>query len=116
MSERGVPTAAELVEAVAEFLRDEVMEQASGRLRFNARVAANVLGIVERELKLGDAAAVAHAQRLATLGVAGDAELVDAIRAGRFDDRLPELVAALRASTRDRLEIANPRYLDDRDR
>ena len=108
---RGVPTAAELVEAVTEFLRDEVMEETSGRLRFNARVAANVLGIVERELRLGGEIAQAHEERLARLGAADDAELAQAIREGRFDERRDELVAELRDATRDRLRIANPRYL-----
>ena len=112
---RGVPTATELVEAVTEFLRDEVMEQSSGRLRFHARVAANVLGIVERELRLGDEVAHAHAERLKRLGVADDADLAQAIRDGRFDDRLDELVTELRAATRDRLRIANPRYLLEQD-
>ena len=113
---RGVPTASELVEAVADFLRDEVMEESSGSLRFHARVAANVLGIVERELRLGEEVGRAHAERLGRLGVADDAELAQAIREGRFDeDRLGELVAELRAATRDRLRIANPRYLLEED-
>ena len=112
---RGVPTTAELVEAVTEFLRDEVMEESSGRLRFQARVAANVLGIVERELRLGEEVARAHAERLNRLGVADDAELASAIRDGRFDYRLDDLVAELRAATRDRLRIANPRYLLEED-
>jgi phosphoserine phosphatase len=112
---RGVPTAIELVEAVTEFLRDEVMDESSDRLRFHARVAANVLGIVERELRLGDEVARAHAARLGRLGVADDAELARAIRDGRFDERIDELVAELRAATHDRLLIANPRYLVEGD-
>lgn len=112
---RGVPTAAELVEAVTEFLRDEVMEQSSGRLRFNARVASNVLASVERELRSGSEVAEAHARRLERLGVTDDSELASAIRAGRFDDRVGELIAELRADTRERLRIANPRYLVEED-
>jgi aminoglycoside phosphotransferase (APT) family kinase protein len=38
----GRPTAAELAEALEEFLRDEVMPGTTGRLSFQARVAANV--------------------------------------------------------------------------
>ena len=112
---RGVPTASELVEAVTEFLRDEVMEESSGRLRFHARVAANVLEIVERELRMGSEVAETHARRLERLGVADDAGLAQAIRDGRFDDRVGELVAELRAATRERLRIANPRYLAEED-
>ena len=51
MSElHGRPTAAELVAAVAEFLETDVREATSGSVNFHARVAANVLRTVEREL------------------------------------------------------------------
>ena len=53
MSSHGVPTTAELVAAVREFLSDDVMPATEGRLQFHARVAANVLAQVERELALG---------------------------------------------------------------
>ena len=112
---RGVPTAAELVEAVDELLRQEVMPETTGKLRFDVLVAANVLGMVARELEMGSRVASAHEERLRALGVADDAELVAAIREGAFDERTDELVRALRSSTRERLAIANPRYLSDDD-
>ena len=43
----------ELLEAVREFLTDQVMPGTSGQLAFHARVAANVLGTVAREIELG---------------------------------------------------------------
>jgi aminoglycoside phosphotransferase (APT) family kinase protein len=49
----GRPTASELLEAVREFLTGQVMPASAGQLAFHARVAANVLGIVARELELG---------------------------------------------------------------
>jgi aminoglycoside phosphotransferase (APT) family kinase protein len=49
----GRPTASELLEAVREFLTAQVMPASTGQLAFHARVAANVLGIVARELELG---------------------------------------------------------------
>jgi aminoglycoside phosphotransferase (APT) family kinase protein len=49
----GRPTASELLDAVQEFLTDQVMPATTGQLSFHARVAANVLGIVARELELG---------------------------------------------------------------
>ena len=107
-----VPTAAELVEAVREWLERDVAPEAHGRLRFHARVAVNMLAIVERELVLGPAQAEAHAERLARFGVADDAELARRIRAGELDDRLDEVKAAVAASVRDKLTVANPRYLD----
>jgi aminoglycoside phosphotransferase (APT) family kinase protein len=49
----GRPTASELLDAVREFLTGQVMPATTGQLAFHARVAANVLGIVARELELG---------------------------------------------------------------
>src|SRR6266702_2182586 len=50
---QGRPAATDLVAAVAHFLRDELMPATDGRLKFLARVAANVLDGVGRELVLG---------------------------------------------------------------
>ena len=49
----GRPTASELLEAVREFLQDAVLPQTSGQLSFHARVAANAVAIVLRELAIG---------------------------------------------------------------
>jgi aminoglycoside phosphotransferase (APT) family kinase protein len=49
----GRPTASELLDAVREFLTGQVMPATTDQLAFHARVAANVLGIVARELELG---------------------------------------------------------------
>ncbi len=43
------PTAAELLEAVRQFLSDEVVPALEGHLKYQARVAANVVAIVARE-------------------------------------------------------------------
>ncbi len=50
VSLHGAPSSAELLEAVREWLERDVMSSTEGRLRFHARVAANVLATVEREL------------------------------------------------------------------
>ena len=83
-----------------------------GRLRFHARVAANVVAMVAREMALGPGQAAAHAARLACLGVADDAELAQAIRSGRLDDRLEELESVVRATVAEKLPVANPGYAD----
>jgi aminoglycoside phosphotransferase (APT) family kinase protein len=83
-SPHGRPTASELLEAVREFLTGQVMPASSGQLAFHARVAANVLGIVARELELGPVPA--------ETGSAGPGALADAVAA--------------------RLAVANPRYFD----
>jgi aminoglycoside phosphotransferase (APT) family kinase protein len=49
----GRPTAGELLEAVRGFLTDQVMAATTGQVAFHARVAANVLGIVAREIEAG---------------------------------------------------------------
>ncbi len=106
-----VPTAAQLLEAVREFLEGDVMAATEGRVRFHARVAANVVAIVERQLALGPAQAAEHAERLAALGVADEAELAAAIRSGALDDRYAEVKALVQATVADKLRVANPRYL-----
>ncbi|MFZ8998697.1 MAG: DUF6285 domain-containing protein [Ilumatobacteraceae bacterium] len=103
------PTAAELVQAVREWIEGLGDTPANP---FHARVAANVLGIVERELESGPEQARRHEARLAALGVADDRELASAIRNGVLDDRLDEVRDAVRDSVRDKLAVANPRYLD----
>jgi Domain of unknown function (DUF6285) len=107
----GRPTAAELVAAVADFLENDVREalQPDGRLAdagqvsFHARVAANVLRTVERELTDDRAAPD-------LLGYADEAALAGAIRAGELDGRAGEVLPCLRAVVRHRLAVAHPGY------
>lgn len=106
------PSARELVEAVREFLQKDVLPAVEGRTRFHTLVAANVLGMVERELEHGPAAAAAHRVRLAGLGYADAAELVAAIRAGALDERHDEVKAALLAEVADKLAVSHPAYPD----
>ena len=101
------PTAAELVEAVREWIASDAPPNA-----FHARVAANMLAMVERELALGPDQAEAHRTRLDRLGVTDDAELSAAIRSGALDDRVDEVRELVWASVRDKLAVANPRYLE----
>jgi aminoglycoside phosphotransferase (APT) family kinase protein len=107
----GRPTAAELVEAVREYLEARLMEGGEGGARFEARVARNALAIVERELLVGREVATAHAYRLRDLGITDDVALAAAIRAGDFDNGWEPVASALAASARDQLLVANPAYL-----
>ena len=105
----GRPIAAELVAAVAEFLETDVRAATSGQVNFHARVAANALRIVEREL-LDESEAESRAA-LAGLGFADEEELAAAIRAGEMDGRAgPEVAACLRALVQRRLAVAHPGY------
>src|SRR5439155_2345907 len=106
-----VPTAAQLVEAVREFLERDVMAATDGRVQFHTRVAVNALNMVQRELELGPDQAAAHRAALDRLGVADEAALAAAIRSGGLDGRRPEGVEVLRQTVRAKLEVSNPRYL-----
>ena len=100
MTIHGVPTTAELVAAVREFLESEVMPATEGRLQFHARVAANVLAQVQRELESGQPPS----------DPAADAELCAAIRNGE------DVHEAVRASVVRKLRTSNPRHLLPEDR
>jgi aminoglycoside phosphotransferase (APT) family kinase protein len=104
------PSAIELLEAVREFLESDVMAGTDGRLRFHARVAANVVALVGREMALGPLQEAEHQVRLRSLGVTTDAELAAAIRAGDLDDRSDEVRTAVRTTVAAKLAVAHPGY------
>jgi uncharacterized protein DUF6285 len=104
----GRPSAAELVAAVAEFLETDVRESTTGQVNFHARVAANVLRIVERELLADSAGDVTDA--LADAGFDDEAQLAAAIRSGNLDGQSDQLKSALRALVSHRLSVAHPGY------
>ena len=106
------PHLSELVEAVREWVDGDVRQGTEGRLSFHARVAANALRMVERELALGTGPAAAHAERLAALGCADDRALAARIRSGALDDRAEEVRTAVAASVQDKLRVANPAWLE----
>ncbi|MFT7611047.1 MAG: hypothetical protein ACI9MX_004140 [Candidatus Aldehydirespiratoraceae bacterium] len=108
-----VPDARELVEAVRDYLADDLGPRAEGRDRFLLRVAANALSIAARELAAMPEDAEAHSTRLAAFDVASEQELSDLIRSGGLDDRRPELAAALWETTLAKLAVANPKYRDE---
>jgi hypothetical protein len=61
------PTYAELLAAVRHFLETDVVPRLEGPAKFHARVAANVVAIVERELDGEDSQLRDEAQRLGAL-------------------------------------------------
>jgi hypothetical protein len=113
------PTAAELLTAIADFLREEAtpaLDKAEPRLGFQMRVAANSLAILEREMRLGPAADTRELERLAKLlGHDGtleelNRELARQLRSGERDERDTELMAHLEATIADKIAIANPKW------
>lgn len=106
----GVPNLSGLVEAVREFLQNDVMATTSGRVQFHARVAANVLAMIEREISFGPEMLRAHTEGLTSLGIATEAELATAIRTGSIDYKSPAVAQLVRNTVATRLAIANPKY------
>ena len=110
------PSAAQLVAAVRDFLEKVAQPELRGHSAFHARVAANALAIVERELALGSEQDAAERERLrALLGRDGELEaqnreLCRAIRAGEITLDAPGLLDHLRATTLAKLAVDQPGY------
>jgi hypothetical protein len=112
------PTPEELLEAVAAFLRDQVVPASAGPVAFHARVAANALDIARRQIALAPAALerehaalvqlldvdpthdVAHLNRL----------LCERIAGGTMGLHTPGLAACLWQITLDKLAVDQPNY------
>lgn len=112
----GRPTAAELVAAVADFLDGDVRAALrpegrladEGQVAFHARVAANVLRTVERELLDQGAGEVTAA--LGELGFDDERQLAAAIRAGHLDAKAEAVLRCLRTLVGHRLAVNHPGY------
>lgn len=110
------PPGADLLDAVARLLRDTLIPQLPADAVFAARVAANAVDLVARELRQGGPAQAEASQRLqALLGHGGplpalEAELATAIRQGRLGADSPGLMDHLWATTLAKLAIDQPTY------
>ena len=110
------PSAGQLVAAVRDFLEKVAQPELRGHSAFHARVAANALAIVERELALGAQQDAAELDRLRAL-LDGDGPLeaqnralCGEIRAGRIGLDTPGLLDHLRATTLAKLAVDQPSY------
>jgi hypothetical protein len=110
------PSMRELVDAVREFLETKAMPELKGHTAFHARVAANALAIVVRELEAGPKSGQEEQARLRGL-LAKDGtldelnrELCKRIRSGKFTMATPGLVEHLEKTTRDKIAIDQPGY------
>jgi aminoglycoside phosphotransferase (APT) family kinase protein len=115
-----MPRVDELVSSVGEFLRDTVMQETEGRTNFMARVAANSLDIVQRDLNYGPHSRAAEKMRLLQLpGTSNDTDaeldmlrwqLVELIRNEETGLDDPALITHLRTTVANQLAIDQPRY------
>jgi hypothetical protein len=109
----GHPSAADLIEAVRAFLQ-EIEASLVGREAFHAKVAGNVLGIVERELRLQPdrveaevlARIVGESAPLPELR----AEACAAFRVGRLTTDTPGVLDDLITAALAKLAVDNPRF------
>jgi len=110
------PSPLQLLQAVRSFIQDQAIPRLEGRAAFHARIAVNVLAIVERGLEHGPAHDAAESERLeALLGHAGsldelNRELCSRIRAGELDLETPDLAEHLRETTLEKVAVDQPRY------
>ncbi|MDE2355673.1 MAG: hypothetical protein KGL69_02855 [Alphaproteobacteria bacterium] len=110
------PRPEEIIAAVARFLREEVAPGTSGRLSFNARVAANALEMTVRQIETAPLAEAAELASLrALLGQNGDlkslnAELSARLADGRMGLETPGLAAHLWRVTLTKLAVDQPGY------
>jgi len=110
------PSILELVDAVRAFIEQRAMPELKGHTAFHARVAANALGIVSRELKLGPELAAEEKQRLVSLLKtdgpldALNRELCRRIREGSVGLETGGLKEHLIAVTRGKVAVDQPTY------
>lgn len=110
------PTPTEILAAVARFLKETVAAETTGHTSFTARVAANALEMMGRQLDLAPAAEAAEAERLKSiLRQDGDlatlnAELAKGIAEGSLDPVEPAIADHLWATTLAKLAVDQPNY------
>jgi hypothetical protein len=110
------PTPSEVIGAVAHFLKTVVAAETTGATAFQARVAANALEMMRRELDLAPAADAAELARLkALLDTDGtllelNTLLAERIAAGALDLTTPGLADHLWATTLAKLAVDQPTY------
>lgn len=124
------PTAVELLEAVRQFLEEDVVPALEGTRKFHARVAANLMAVLGREWAMEERQLQEEWERLGgVLGIesARPAErtaLRDQVRArteqlcGRIRDGAAdggpwraEVLSHVRRTVIDKLAVANPRLV-----
>lgn len=110
------PTPAELIKAVAQFLRADVMPHLTGHAAFKLRVGANALDLVVRQLTLSQASDAAEHTRLTQiLGLQGtlddlNGDFAQAIAAGEIGLHGPGVAEHLWRTTMEKLAVDQPNY------
>ena len=110
------PTPSELLNAVAEFLRNDIAPKISGAAAFKLRVATNAIDLVVRQLELSEPRAGDELTRLVKLLrengslVYLNRKLADSVATGAIDLQTPGLADHLWQTTMDKLAVDQPNY------
>jgi len=110
------PTPTELIKAVADFIRNEIMPVIKGHNAFKLRVGINALDLVARQLTLAGDSDMTEAARLkALLGLDGslldlNRALSEKIATGELDLKTAGLADHLWQTTMDKLAVDQPNY------
>jgi hypothetical protein len=110
------PRGADILAAVSKLLRETLMPQLPANAAFQARVAANAIDLVAREINFGDTVESEALGRLqALLGRNGslqelEADLSGRIRRGELDLQSEGLADHLWQTTLDKMKIDQPAY------
>ena len=125
------PTLDEFLEAVAIYLRDDVMANTTGRTQFHGRVAMNAVEMIRREIThmeahnmqewdgldriLGTEPMPPHLADVREALVARNTALSERIRNGDADsgEWRAAVFAHLKRTTRDRLVVSNPKLAEE---
>ncbi|MEM9180348.1 MAG: DUF6285 domain-containing protein [Pseudomonadota bacterium] len=112
------PSIAELIQAVKNFIDESAAPNLTGHAAFHARVASNALATVLRDIDQRPQSEAAELARLLALLDAREdtdiealnADLSARIRSNEFTAETEGLLAHLKATTMDQVEIDQPRY------
>jgi|ERR1041385_950296 hypothetical protein len=110
------PTPDEILETVAKLMRETLMPELSGRPAYLARVAANALDLVRRQIQLEPAADSTERERLtALLGKEGsladlNRALCEAIESHAVGSGTPGLAEHLWATAVEKVAVDQPNY------
>ncbi len=110
------PSPIEVLAAVARFLKETVAAETTGHTSFTARVAANALEMMGRQLTDAPTAEAEELIRLESiLNATGDlpalnAELAQRISSGELDPAAPAIAEHLWTTTLAKLAVDQPNY------
>ena len=110
------PAPPELLQAVAKFLRDDILPRLDGTAAFQVRIAANAIDLVRREISAtAQAAEDERAGLQSLLGLEGETnaltrEVAARIADGRLDLDNPLLRSLLWRVTEAKLAVDQPNY------